>query len=401
MNRKARHIFLGIICLAFSFLKAQRNLVLNGGFEDTLWCQPCGNPSILKFNHCYNSSNGSPDAYHYCCYNSFTFNSTKPRNGWGRVGLYLYQSPYTDAREYPQLSILDSLLPNRQYCLTFYARSANFSRSVSPSIGAKFSSSLISIPTQYTIGLAPDILNQSTNFIDTTSYVVVKGIYSSIGGEKYITIGNFADDNNSNIILKYPGTQIDVAYITIDDVSLTDASPPELGHDITICATSDSVLIGEEAWAETSYKWYANGAPIDSIHGQIKVKPNTTTTFVLQKQNCLSTSDTIVVSVVSDCPVTNDGDVLVPNVFTPNEDNKNDTWRVILPIGSTFKRLTIYNRWGNHIFQPDNHSQSVLIWDGRTTSGEPCSEGTYFFALQYIDSKGESIEKKGFISLFR
>ncbi len=39
--------------------------------------------------------------------------------------------------------------------------------------------------------------------------------------------------------------------------------------------------------------------------------------------------------------------------------------------------------------------------DGCTTSGEACTEGVYYYALQYTEVKGEVQKLKGFISLFR
>jgi hypothetical protein len=46
-------------------------------------------------------------------------------------------------------------------------------------------------------------------------------------------------------------------------------------------------------------------------------------------------------------------------------------------------------------------NSNYILWDGRTTSGEPCSDGIYFYVLKYTDAKGEVQNKKGYISLFR
>lgn len=397
---KAQQIWLIVIfCCAFMFIKAQQNLVLNGGFEDTLWCQPCGNTSILKLNNCYNASNGTPDAMHYCCYNPFSYNPIRARTGWGRVGFYIFDALFTDSREYPELSIKDSLCRNTTYCFTSYFRTINPCKYISSSVGVKFFNNLQFFPTVNQIPIIPDIQNSNTNIIDTIAYIQLKGIYTASGGEKNIIIGNFNNDINSNLILQYPTNLYNSSYITIDDVSLV---PIEinLGNDTTICNRSDSLLLGEPNWVETNYKWYANGILIDTIHGQIKVKPNTTTTYVVTKETCVLSSDTITINYSGNCPIPPViiTEPIIPNVFTPNADNINDYWQITLPTGAKLTTLEVYNRWGNSIF---TCTDTAKPWFGRTTSGEPCSEGVYFYTLKYTDAKGEEQKMNGYISLFR
>ena len=48
---------MALFCCAFFSIKAQQNLILNGGFEDTLWCYPCGNFQITKFNNVFDNVN--------------------------------------------------------------------------------------------------------------------------------------------------------------------------------------------------------------------------------------------------------------------------------------------------------------------------------------------------------
>ena len=320
---KAQQIkLMALFCCAFFSIKAQQNLILNGGFEDTLWCYPCGNFQITKFNNVTNPTLGSPDGYHYCCYNPVTFYPTRSRAGWGRIGIFTYQL-----------------------------------------------------------------------------YIPVKGLYTAGGGETNLIIGNFLDDANSNLIFKYPGSQYTSSYLTVDDVSLVPIDI-DLGNDINICNESDSLLIGEPNWIETTYKWFANGTLMDTVHGQIKIKPNNNTTYVVQKQtSCTTTSDTLVVTYTGICPVlpTDITEPIIPNVFTPNGDI-NEYWRITLPTGAKLKELEVYNRWGNSVFISEG---TIKPWFGRTSSGESCSEGVYFYVIKYTDARGEEQKKNGYISLFR
>ena len=83
--------------------------------------------------------------------------------------------------------------------------------------------------------------------------------------------------------------------------------------------------------------------------------------------------------------------MLLPNVFTPNEDGINDVlkFKLCTPIINT----TIYNRWGIKVFETDDVN---IDWGGRTTSGELCNDGIYFYTITTEEKK-----EKGFVQLIR
>lgn len=82
----------------------------------------------------------------------------------------------------------------------------------------------------------------------------------------------------------------------------------------------------------------------------------------------------------------------MPNVFTPDGDGKNDTFRpIVIGEPSTFS-MEIHNRWGQEVFR----SQSVGNgWDGRS-QGTPAPNGTYFWVVNYgdIQEDGRSINRE-------
>jgi gliding motility-associated-like protein len=91
-----------------------------------------------------------------------------------------------------------------------------------------------------------------------------------------------------------------------------------------------------------------------------------------------------------------------PNVFTPNSDGVNDVWEFGLGKGNTLNTLSIFNRWGIEIQSVTSRaSVTNVLWDGRTTSGEACSDGVYFYVFEYKDAKGDVVNKKGFITLMK
>lgn len=91
--------------------------------------------------------------------------------------------------------------------------------------------------------------------------------------------------------------------------------------------------------------------------------------------------------------------VKVPNVFTPNADGTNDLFKPIVNFENDVKSysMSIYDRYGVKIFETIKLKQ---YWDGRTTSGMPCTEGTYFYVLQ-ITFKSDEQKLTGFVQLFR
>lgn len=90
------------------------------------------------------------------------------------------------------------------------------------------------------------------------------------------------------------------------------------------------------------------------------------------------------------------GELMVPNVFTPNGDQLNDYFEVPTD-GTTVYELTIFTRTGTRIY----HSRSPRIyWDGKSLEGKELPEGVYYYVIEEVDSS--PVEgKAGFMHLFR
>jgi gliding motility-associated-like protein len=89
--------------------------------------------------------------------------------------------------------------------------------------------------------------------------------------------------------------------------------------------------------------------------------------------------------------------IYVPRVFTPNGDGVNDVLKPILVGITTFQYFTVYNRWGNIIFQTTDPNAG---WDG-TFKGVPQPVETYLWIAAGIDENGKTIVQKGMTSLVR
>lgn len=93
----------------------------------------------------------------------------------------------------------------------------------------------------------------------------------------------------------------------------------------------------------------------------------------------------------------------LPNVFTPNNDGKNDTFRPsTCPIFIESVKCEIVNRWGTKVFETTN---PIIDWDGKTADGKDLPSGTY---LYYVTVTFKSLQReppttsfKGWVQLIR
>ena len=89
--------------------------------------------------------------------------------------------------------------------------------------------------------------------------------------------------------------------------------------------------------------------------------------------------------------------VIIPSVFSPNGDGRNDKFRVKPSHdGVRVIDLSVYNRWGERVFKTNQISEG---WDG-SYKGKPADIDTYFYLITYeIGKKRYTI--KGDITLVR
>lgn len=86
----------------------------------------------------------------------------------------------------------------------------------------------------------------------------------------------------------------------------------------------------------------------------------------------------------------------VPDAFSPNGDGLNDRFTAQGLFLQTF-RMTVFNRWGAPVFRTDSADEG---WDG-TFNGQPLEQGTYVYAIDVSDFRGETFTKRGSFLLLR
>jgi gliding motility-associated-like protein len=90
----------------------------------------------------------------------------------------------------------------------------------------------------------------------------------------------------------------------------------------------------------------------------------------------------------------------MPNAFTPNGDSKNDGFfgKGFLE-GATDFTMSIWNRWGEKVFETDDHQEA---WNGRQmNTGGMSPSGVYVYVVTFTSPRGERREYKGYATLVR
>lgn len=146
------------------------------------------------------------------------------------------------------------------------------------------------------------------------------------------------------------------------------------------------------------YTWYFgdgdSSTETNPLHQYAETKIYTIRLLTNALTACVdSTSQTLLI----------DGDssmeIVIPNVFTPNNDGLNELFRVR---GVSEKcddyKISIYNRWGALYYESTNPAEG---WNGKNEAGELASEGVYYYIIYIKKRDKPKLEKHGSVTLIR
>jgi gliding motility-associated-like protein len=156
---------------------------------------------------------------------------------------------------------------------------------------------------------------------------------------------------------------------------------------------SDTVICAGEPWeihASLSFKSYVWSTGETSASIQVS-NAGLYSLQVVDGNGCEG-ADSIRVD-TKKCPF----GIYFPNAFTPNKDGLNDIFRPVIIGRPTVYKLSIYNRWGQQIFETTDPAQG---WNGIIKSREQES-GTYIWTCTYQFNAQERMIKKGVFLLLR
>jgi len=286
----------------------------------------------------------------------------------------------------PMLLVNGSAVPNASiWCQTI---------AVQPNTTYSFSAWLMSVSPE-----SPAILDLTVNGISlgdpllasftTCTWVQFYALWSSGGAttaDICITNQNLATSGND---------------FALDDIAFSPLCSFTDSIDVTVLPRPPNVLINGEApiCPGTLLTLQASleppGWPLNDVQFAWNTGVNASSVLVASpglyeataEGRCLEVSASVLVE-ADTCSTL----LEMPNIFTPNGDGHNDSFRPIAIGEPTTFSMEIRNRWGQVVFR----SESVNTgWDGRAQGGM-VPDGTYFWVVRYgdIQDDGRTIERE-------
>ncbi len=186
------------------------------------------------------------------------------------------------------------------------------------------------------------------------------------------------------------------ASLTIDDYTPISLSLPD---SLNVCNELVNLNPNYSGGLPPLVFSWSSGQQTDSI----SFMPDLTQTYTLSiNDECASQPSEASTEVWVQCPL------LPPNVFTPNNDNENDIFKIQNLEDYEQSHIVIYNRWGKIVYENDNYQND---WNGtHYKSGNDIAPGVYFFIVQpnsykylYNENKDELLRNSisGYVHLMR
>lgn len=152
----------------------------------------------------------------------------------------------------------------------------------------------------------------------------------------------------------------------------------------------------------SSQSWIINGESVSTADNLVYDIPNGTTDIVvnlsvIDDRNCQVNQELLI-----ELEELEETKSFMPNVFSPNNDNKNDFFNYVIEdkpdnVDITIDVFRIYNRWGQLLY--DNYNPKAG-WDGNYL-GQPVPSDVYAYYIEYRINDCDITAQKGNITVIR
>lgn len=144
------------------------------------------------------------------------------------------------------------------------------------------------------------------------------------------------------------------------------------GHNVSAWGAHNGSIVVHVAGGTPAYSYdWENGSSGDARYG---LSAGTYLVTVTDANGCSAELSII---------LTEPDDLAMPTGFTPNGDGDNDIFIVRGIEGWPNNQITVFNRWGNVVFDQLNYRND---WRGENMQGEALPNGTYFVVLRLGDA---------------
>ncbi len=143
-----------------------------------------------------------------------------------------------------------------------------------------------------------------------------------------------------------------------------------------------------------SYVWAPNNniSCITVSCDTIIATPSVTTTYVVTAKDAAGCTISRQVTVFVEIPC---ADFTVPNIFTPNNDGRNDDFVINILNPSTYS-IVIYDRWGKEVY---TSTDPTVYWNGKVMGTQYLvSDGIYYYIIKATCGSNDYV-KKGFVQV--
>lgn len=141
-----------------------------------------------------------------------------------------------------------------------------------------------------------------------------------------------------------------------------------------------------------TYEWFPAAGLDDPLSSTPIAFPSATTNYLVKGTDDNGCADTAGVKVT----VFPKSGLFIPNAFTPNNDGRNDCFRIPNSGGSGSFELAIFDRYGERVFYTRD---PAVCWDGRFKNQDlPIGSYTYYLNMA---TSCEVIRRKGLVSIIR
>lgn len=189
---------------------------------------------------------------------------------------------------------------------------------------------------------------------------------------------------------------VDSALVTIRVMSLPTV---DAGPDLTLSAGSSAVIQATASPDAVRFTW----TPVTGLTSPNSLNPTVTAgsdqTYTIKVANASGCTAQDQMRVIVTC---GEGNIFVPNTFSPNGDGMNDVFYVRGKGIYAIRSLRIFNRWGEMVFEkkdivPNDPNSG---WNG-IYKGASASADTYVYQLEVLCSNTQLLQYSGTISLIR
>jgi len=251
-------------------------------------------------------------------------------------------------------------------------------------------------PLDVTFGYGP------AGQIDTNTIIWNFGDFSSANNASSLTAPTHTYNINGNFTINFSAQTTDGCPVIAADTVKVYLRPIADFYNYPLVAYADNPILDFIDLSVNPNSWEWNFGDPGSHNSNYSNIQNTSHIFsdtgtymvqliVFSDNSC---SDTIEKPVIVYPEII----VYIPNAFTPNEDDLNDTFIPIISGASKDNyEFYIYDRWGRLQFFTDNANTA---WDGKNKD-KYNEAGVYVYYLVYYSVTGVKHKRKGFVTLVR